>query len=570
MADREVIEAIKERIDLVELIGETVTLQKRGQNFLGLCPFHNEKTPSFNVSPQRGSYYCFGCQAKGDLFDWVQEQEFLSFPEALERLAARAGVELKRRGGGGGEREASVDDGHRQRMDDCRRVCRDASRLFADALAAPVGAAARAYLQDRGISRKIIESAGFGFAPADALSHLNASEDLLQMAGLLVGRRFLFADRIVLPLRDEQGRPVAFTGRRFLPETEGGKYVNSPATPVFEKSRLLYGLDRARTALRNQQPLILVEGPLDGLALEQYGIDGAIAGSGTSLSAYHAELIARRSRGVHPVLLFDGDQAGRDAAEKAAFLLLGAGLSPRVIHLADSEDPDSWVRSVGEGEARRRIENAPAVLDQVIDALNRAPAQTVDEKSARETEAGRWLAQIPDGPLLNAFSDRLLELLGRLPSLPTRRRQRPLEAEMNLREDRLEVPPRLRQMGTDRPRVAALWNRWCMTVEASHGERLAQWGLGMPTIPLSGGSLGQPGDRQLHQQVLRCLNQLHIQAMRVLRQSGGQEGPNLEAQQLLNRLFHRAQPRRLLEELVRMDAELDLKALDHGDMEPPP
>ena len=571
MADREVIEAIKERVDLVELISETVTLQKRGQNFIGLCPFHNEKTPSFNVSPQRGSYYCFGCQAKGDVFDWVQEREFLSFPEALERLAARAGIELRNQSGSRQSTGAPTeDDGHRQRIDDCRHLCRDASRLFQEALAAPVGAAARNYLQERGISRKMIEAAGFGFAPNDALSHLQASEELLQMAGLMVGRRFLFGDRIVLPLRDEQGRPVAFTGRRFLPDTEGGKYVNSPATPIFEKSRLLYGLDRARSALRAQRPLILVEGPLDGLALAQYGIDGAIASCGTSLSAHHAQLIARRSRDVQPVLLFDGDQAGRDAAEKAAFLLLGAGLNPRVLHLAEGEDPDNWVRAVGEEEARRRIDSAPAVLDQVAAALQRAPTQTVDQRSARETEAGRWLAQIPEGALLNAFSDRLREILGRLPSRSISRRPRPLEAEIHQREDRLEVPPRLRQLGESEPRVAALWNRWCLTVEASYGDRLAQWGLSLPTIRLSGGIFGPVGNRELQQQVLRCLNQLHVQAMRVLRQKEVDQEPNLEAQQLLNRLFHRAQPRRLLEELIRMDAELDLKGLDLGDMEPPP
>lgn len=571
MADREVIEAIKERIDLVELISETVQLQKRGQNFLGLCPFHSEKTPSFNVSPSRGSYYCFGCQAKGDLFDWVQEREFLSFPEALERLAARAGVALQSgRAGSRAEAAPGEDDQQRQLVDACRRVCKEATALFQQALNAEVGAAARAYLQGRGMSRKIIERAGIGFAPADAMNHLQADQDLLNHAGLMVGRRFLFADRIVLPICDEQGRPVAFTARRFLPETEGGKYINSPGTPIFEKSRTLYGLDRARSALREQRPLILVEGPLDGLALEQYGIDGAVATCGTSLSAHHASLIARRSRDVNPVILYDGDQAGRDAAEKASFQLLGAGLSPRVVHLSEADDPDSWVRREGEEEARRRIETAPSVLDQVFDVLARAPTSTVDELSARELEAGRWLAQIPQGPLHNALSDRLVGLLGRLPTVPRRRAAQTLQPDASQREDRLEVPARLRDLGSQKPRVAALWNQWCLRAEEQVGERLTQWGLGLPTIPLRPGPIGQPGDGDLQQQVFRCLGQLHVQAMKVLRQSGMDEARYLEAQGVMNRLFHRSQPRKLLEELIQLDEELDLKGFDQGDMGQPP
>ena len=208
--DKEQIDRLKEAVDIVELIGATMALEKRGSNWLGLCPFHQEKTPSFNVNPTRGSYYCFGCHAKGDAISWVQEQDSLSFPEAVQRLAERAGMHVSL-GGGPARPRTPEEDAERRFLDDARRLAKDAVALFQDALSAPVGEQARAYLRSRGLSRRAIAAAHVGFAPRDALSHLNAPDELFEAAGLVAGRKFLFGHRIVLPICDEQGRPIAFS-----------------------------------------------------------------------------------------------------------------------------------------------------------------------------------------------------------------------------------------------------------------------------------------------------------------------------------------------------------------------
>ena len=267
---------------------------------------------------------------------------------------------------------------------------------------------------------------GIGFAPFDALHHHGCKDaSLLTDAGLLMNNRFLFANRIIIPIRDEQGRVIGFAGRRLPQDDKGGKYINPPATPLYEKNKVLFGLDRARRALRAGQPLILVEGPLDAIALEQSGVEGAVASSGTAFTEEQAALMARRSREISPLLLFDGDRAGQEAAQKAAELLLRHGLNPRALTLASGDDPDSWVRRIGEEEAKDQLAAASPFLDTVIERLQSMPVGTIDQDAEREPLAARWLGAIPAGTLANAFGQAASQVLGRqVVAAAPRRRQR--------------------------------------------------------------------------------------------------------------------------------------------------
>jgi DNA primase len=537
--DKAQIDRLKEVVDIVELIGATMALEKRGSNWLGLCPFHQEKTPSFNVNPTRGSYYCFGCHAKGDAISWVQEQDSLSFPEAVQRLAERSGIHVSL-GGGPARARTPEEDAERRFLDDARRLAKDAAALFVDALAAPVGEQARAYLRGRGLSRRAIANARIGFAPVDALRHLDAPDVLLEAAGLVAGQKFLFAHRIVLPICDEQGRVIAFSGRQLPGATGAGKYVNSPSTPLYEKHRVLYALDRAKRALRADKPLILCEGPMDVIALEQYGIEGAIASSGTAFTREQAALIARRCGGVAPIILFDGDRAGREATEKAARLLLECSLNVRRLSLPTGEDPDSWVRAIGQEDAQTALTQSPAVLDEVASGVAEAASETVDELTAREGLASGWLAHLPAGPLRLAFAERVERVLGRRPQAKVAPGLAPPPSEdtppASGRPDRLVVPPAV-QAARAAPRVAALWNHWVAQTRAHYGEALDRWCLELPELPPAAD--WSEDDGQAAQTVVRGVFDLMVrQAKTVLRFQHGDEFTAWREAEALCRTIH--------------------------------
>ena len=491
---KEDIERLREEVDIVELVGEVVSLEKRGNNHVGLCPFHGEKTPSFNVSSARRRFHCFGCGINGDIFTWVQERELLSFPEAVRYLAERAGVAVEVGAKGSGKARVSAID---PRIETLRRVCKEAQEIFVSALTMPVGRVAYEYLRQRGLSRRIIETMGIGFAPFDALHHHGCKDpSLLTDAGLLMNNRFLFANRIIIPIRDEQGRVIGFAGRRLPQDDKGGKYINPPATPLYEKNKVLFGLDRARRALRAGQPLILVEGPLDAIALEQFGVEGAVASSGTAFTEEQAALMARRSREISPLLLFDGDRAGQEAAQKAAELLLRHGLNPRILTLASGDDPDSWVRRIGEEEAKDQLAAASPFLDTVIERLQTMPVGTIDQDAEREAVAARWLGAIPAGTLANAFGQAASQVLGRqVVAAAPRRRQRapapevaddaPAEPEVSvMRPDHLDVPEVMRQLARQDAVAGAVWNTWQFVVMRRFERDLGQWGLTLPMLPV--------------------------------------------------------------------------------------
>jgi len=338
----ETIEQVRQAVDLVELIGGHVQLRKAGQTWKGLCPFHEERTPSFTVNPDRQAYHCFGCGAGGDAFRFVMEVDKLPFLDAVRALAERYGVTLP---------QAAEED----QAGKLHRALEEAQTFYRRALEDPeTGRVARAYLAERGLSPAILEEFGAGYAPAgwDALaSRLTTSvgSQALLDAGLTIRREKgegaydRFRNRVLVPLRLPSGKVVGFGGRALGDETP--KYLNSPETPVYRKGKFVFGLDRARAAFKHKAEAVLVEGYFDVIALAQAGVNEVVATSGTALTLDQCRLLKRYVGRV--LLVFDGDAAGQAAAEKALPLTTTAGLAARVVILPEGEDPDTLVRAGG-------------------------------------------------------------------------------------------------------------------------------------------------------------------------------------------------------------------------------
>jgi len=308
---REDVERVREAIDIVELIGSTLDLRKAGKNYKALCPFHQEKTPSFYVFPETQSFYCFGCGASGDAITFVMRTEQLGFREALERLAERAGITLQ-----SSRLHDDQEDEQRQRLFELNRL---AAAWFAHVLwSTAFGEPARAYLERRGVDRATAERFGLGFAP-DApaallryLTQLGASSDELVQAGLVVRRDDgslvdRFRNRVMFPIRDRQGRILGFGGRT-LGDVQP-KYLNSPQTPLFDKSSVLYALDLAEESIRAQRSAIVVEGYLDAITAHQFGYLNTVASLGTALTERQGKLLRRLADRI--LLALDADAAGR-------------------------------------------------------------------------------------------------------------------------------------------------------------------------------------------------------------------------------------------------------------------
>lgn len=329
------LDEIREKVDIVELISRYVALKPAGKGYKGRCPFHPDDTPSFHVSPEKKLWHCFGCGAGGDAIGFLMRIERLSFREALERLAAELGVELRR-------------SGERQRFLELNSA---AATFFRDALHSSEGQKAREYLLSRGMGPDIWERYGLGYAPASgnaliaAFSRWGLAD--LEKLGLVVkgdrGYRDRFVDRVIFPIRDELGRVVAFAGRS-LSGSEP-KYLNSPNTPLFEKGTLLYGLDLAKEAIKSSGRAVLVEGYTDVISLQTAGIQEAVCSMGTALTESQARRLARYAREV--VLAYDADAAGETSTLRGIGILLDAGLEVRVAPLPEGEDPDSLVRERG-------------------------------------------------------------------------------------------------------------------------------------------------------------------------------------------------------------------------------
>ena len=396
----ETIEQVRHAVDLVELIGGHVQLRKAGQTWKGLCPFHEERTPSFTVNPDRQAYHCFGCGAGGDAFRFVMETDKLPFLDAVRALAERYGVTLP---------QAAEED----QAGKLHRALEEAQTFYRRALEDPeTGRVARAYLAERGLSPTILEEFGAGYAPAgwDALSSrltTSVGAQALLDAGLTIRREKgegaydRFRNRVLVPLRLPSGKVVGFGGRALGDETP--KYLNSPETPVYRKGKFLFGLDRARAAFKQRSEAVLVEGYFDVIALAQAGVNEVVATSGTALTLDQCRLLKRYVARV--LLVFDGDAAGQAAAEKALPLTTAAGLTARVVILPAGEDPDTLVRAGGLEAWEQAIAQARSPVqflagrhatdrEEALRACARLAAAAEDPISARLVieEAARALA----------------------------------------------------------------------------------------------------------------------------------------------------------------------------------
>lgn len=363
----EKIDEVRDRTDIEQVVGRSVRLTRRGQRLVGLCPFHSEKTPSFQVSPGKGLYHCFGCQVGGDVFDFVMRLEGIQFPEAVRLLAEQAGVQLPEREETPKEKEARS---HRERL---LAVNELAAKYFERVLERTPDAL-RYLTEERGLSKSTIQQFRVGWAPPgwSNLTELFQKKDIRAEDALelgLLGKRARdgqvydrLRGRVVFPIELPNGDVVGFGARRAdWVDPEGPKYLNSPESPIYEKSSILYGLRLARDEIRRNRRTLLVEGYLDVIALSQAGLPEAVAACGTALTRRHAQAMKRLAPEV--VTCYDGDEAGREATRKAAELLLSEGLSVRVVDLPAGEDPDSLVRARGPETLKKLVDEAPSAVD---------------------------------------------------------------------------------------------------------------------------------------------------------------------------------------------------------------
>ena len=345
----EYIEDIRSRTDIVELIGEFVRLKKRGNNFIGLCPFHTEKTPSFNVNPSLGIFKCFGCGQGGNVFSFLMQIENLSYPESIRLLAERAGVTLP---------EKEEDAQRYSETESVYHALRFAGRYFHECLVqTEAGKVALEYLFERGFSEKTIKKYGLGYAPdrwdglIESAQKKHISTDTLEQAGLIIPRNEAdghydrYRGRVIFPIFSHIGKVIGFGGRVLKKTENQAKYINSPETQVYQKSKVLYGLYQGKNSIRKRGEVVLVEGYTDVLALHQAGIEYAVASSGTALTKDQIQLIKRYAQRV--LVLYDGDSAGAKAALRGIDLLLTHGVSVYGLGLPSGEDPDSYVQQHG-------------------------------------------------------------------------------------------------------------------------------------------------------------------------------------------------------------------------------
>ncbi|MCK4590479.1 MAG: DNA primase, partial [Candidatus Latescibacteria bacterium] len=375
----ETIEEIRERTDIVELVSEYVSLKKRGKNYFGLCPFHTEKTPSFSVNSEKQIYHCFGCKTGGNAFSFLMETQKISFLEAVRILAERAGVSLPE----------PRSEGKKDKTNDLLYQANEFAQKYFHHLLLKDNRAekARAYLKGRLISENIVQEFGLGYSPSDwdgllkVAAQRSISGAVLEKSGLAIKRDDggfydRFRDRIMFPIQDRSGRTVGF-GARTLEDSQEPKYLNSPETPIYQKSFVLYGLRQARDAIRKAERAIVVEGYTDLLRLVEAGIGNVVASSGTALTKGQAGLLSRYSHRI--TLVYDADLAGSAAAFRGIDVLLEAGLGVDIVSLPEGYDPDSFVREKGGEAFQDLLGQAKEILDYKLETLAKTQDLTTVE-----------------------------------------------------------------------------------------------------------------------------------------------------------------------------------------------
>ncbi len=409
----EIIEEIREHNDIVELISEYVPLKKQGKNYAGLCPFHEEKKPSFSVSPQRQIFHCFGCGAGGNIFKFLMEYQKMSFPDAVRFLAERANITLpasERSGGDQSQYEPLYMANHL------------AAAHYYQQLQENVDAEkARRYLAERGFSDRIVELFRLGYAPPGWDGLINRarrrgiSPETLSRAGLVLKREYgegyydRFRDRLIFPITNLSGKFIGFGGR-VLEDTDEVKYINSPETPIYQKGKVLYGLQQASASIRQNGRAVIVEGYTDLLSLVQAGVENVVASLGTALTHQQARLLTRYAK--EAIVLYDADTAGVAAAERGADTLLEAGLAVRILSLPSGMDPDQAVRQKGAEYIIAELDRAETFLDfKLRHLLQRHDSPSVPARAEVIEELGRSIAMVSDpikrGLYIREIAERL-------------------------------------------------------------------------------------------------------------------------------------------------------------------
>jgi DNA primase len=402
------IDEVLSRIDLVEIIEKRVSLQRTGRaNYTGLCPFHAENTPSFSVSQLKQFYYCFGCKASGNAIRFLMAYDKLSFIEAIEMLAEKAGLSLP-------QRDCLKEEESTLSLS----LLEKAASFFQEQLAcSPV---AKQYLTDRGLSAEIIDKFRIGFAPSSGENLLNKLGDSLRAKqqlltiGMLAERKnqLLFRNRIIFPIRNKRGQIIAFGGRSL--GNQMPKYLNSPETAYFHKSRELYGLHEALQANKQTKQFIIVEGYLDVIALHQHGIREAVATLGTAISLQHLQLLLRYAESL--CFCFDGDQAGKKAAWRVveiALPLMNTGVDLSFLVLPEGEDPDSYIRKVGSQQFRQKRAESIPLSDFFFNTLNvTIEINSLAGKTRFVHLVDKYLRKLPKGIFQELMYEKLAEIIG--------------------------------------------------------------------------------------------------------------------------------------------------------------
>ncbi|BDX05279.1 DNA primase [Planctobacterium marinum] len=418
---RSFIDDLLARADIVEVIDSYVRLKKAGRNYQACCPFHNEKSPSFTVAPDKQFYHCFGCGAHGNAISFLMEYERLEFPEAIEELARIYHLEVPREDGGSFRSQTPQ---QKQQLQDDYELMNRVARFYAQQLKAHnSGQQAIEYLKGRGLSGEIVKTFEIGFAPPDwdsVLRQFGSNEPAVQQLIDLKlvnqndnqKRYDFFRDRITFPIRDRRGRVIGFGGR--IMQGDGPKYLNSPETRIFHKGSELYGFYQAKQAHRKLDKVIIVEGYMDVVALAQFGIDYAVAALGTATTPEHIQLLFRNTQEV--ICCYDGDRAGRDAAWRAlenALPMLKDGCQLKFLFLPDGEDPDTMVRQEGKEAFEQRLKTAQPLSEFLFEHLRQThDPSTLEGKASLKAQAIPMLEKVPGEYQQQMLMEKLAMITG--------------------------------------------------------------------------------------------------------------------------------------------------------------
>ena len=397
------------RNPIEDVVGQYVSLKRAGANMFGLCPFHGEKTASFSVAPDKGIYYCFGCHKGGGVVNFMMEVEGLSYHDAVRSLAKRAGLEVP------------DDEQYQSRYRQQERlwaVHKEAARFFHTQLYAPAGKAALEYALGRGMPKSTLINFGIGYAPDSwnsMVKHLRAkgyTDEELKDSGLVTvsqknGELFdRFRDRLMFPIIDVRGNVIGFGGRIMKKDDNAAKYLNSPETMIFNKRKNLFGLNMAKKSKLGY--LILVEGYMDAIALHQYGFDCAVASLGTSLTEEHAVLLSKYTEQV--VLIYDGDEAGQRAAQRAIPMLEKAGLQVKVLRMKDAKDPDEYLKKFGPDKFKVLLEQSSNRVEYQLNSIHRKYDLREDEQRVKFIqEAAQLICSLPSAVQREVYGRRVAE-----------------------------------------------------------------------------------------------------------------------------------------------------------------